>query len=51
MKNFGNVNCVVTNHNNVKDNIARKLQNHKLITIAVCCFGFPCLIAYFLETQ
>ena len=50
MKNFRNFDCVVNNHNNVKDTPA-KPQNKKLTTVAVCCLVFSCPIGYFLATQ
>ena len=50
MKNFRNVDCVVTRHNKVQD-MQEKPQNHKLITVAACSLVFSYLIGFFLTTQ
>ena len=47
MQNFRNVDCVVTNHNNVRD-MRANLKTTKFITVAVCCLVFLCPIGYFL---
>ena len=49
LKNFRNVDCVVTNHNEVQD--VSKSQNHKLTTAAVCGLGFSRLIGFLFATQ
>ena len=48
LKYFRNVDCVVTNHNEILEH-SSKPQNHKLITVAVCGLVFSRLIGFSLQ--
>ena len=49
LKNFRQVDCVVTNHNEVQD--VGKPQNHKLTILVVCGLGFSRLTGSLFATQ
>ena len=48
LKYFRNVDCVVTNHNEILES-SSKPQNHKLITVAVCGLVLSRLIGFSLQ--